>query len=417
MSETIASLDYPLPDSAGFFAALARRAVHARLASIHWGRLVLREGTRSVSFGEPESDLVATVTVLDPAFYAAVARRGALGGAEAYLDGHWTSDDLVAVVRVLARNADALVGLDRGLARLAHPSLRLLHALRRNSRRGSRRNIAAHYDLGNEFFALFLDETMAYSSGVFAHPDATLEEGQRAKYERAVRALDLGPCDHVLEIGTGWGGLAIHAAMTTGCRVTAATISREQYTLARERVAALGLANRVDVVLRDYRDLRGRFDKLVSVEMIEAVGYTKLPSYFRACTDRLRPGGRMFLQAITLPERDLAGSLRNVDFVKRYVFPGGQLVSIGAICAAIAAAGSDLQICSLDDITAHYAETLRRWRARFQAEIDRVAALGFDAHFQRLWDFYLAYCEGGFRERTTGAVQITLERLVAGERV
>jgi cyclopropane-fatty-acyl-phospholipid synthase len=410
MSNAVATLDYGSPAPSGAFTRIARRAVHGRLAAIEHGCLVLREGNVRTGFGDPQADLVATLDVRDADFYGAIARRGALGGAEAYLDGHWTSDDLVQVIRVLARNASALVGLDGGLARLARPGLRLLHALRRNTRRGSRRNIAAHYDLGNDFFALFLDETLAYSSGVFAHAGATLEDAQRAKYERAVRALELAPQDHLLEIGTGWGGLAIHAARTTGCRVTSATISREQHALARERIASVGLAGRVEVVLEDYRNLRGRFDKLVSIEMIEAVGHAQLPAFFRACTDRLRAGGRMFLQAITVPERDLEASLRSVDFVKRHVFPGGQLVSVGALCEAIAKAGSDLQLVGLDDITGHYAETLRHWRARFHARIERVAALGLGDRFQRLWDFYLAYCEGGFRERVNNAAQLTFVR-------
>jgi cyclopropane-fatty-acyl-phospholipid synthase len=389
---------------------LARRAVRARFARIARGRLVVHEGAASRAFGEHAPALTATVRVHDPLFYRWIARRGSLGGAEAYLDGLWSTDDLVAVVRVLARNQDALAGLDAGLARVARPGLRMLHLLRRNSREGSRRNIAAHYDLGNAFFALFLDPTLTYSSAVFERADATLEEAQRAKYQRAIDAVQLGPGDHLLEIGTGWGGFAIHAARATGCRVTTATLSAEQHAQASQRVAEAGLADRVDVVLCDYRDLAGRFDKLVSIEMIEAVGHAQLPRYFRACTDRLRPGGRMFLQAITVPERDLAASIRNVEFIKRYVFPGGQLVSVGSICDAIARSGSDLQIARLDDITADYAKTLRLWRERYLAVQAQVAALGFDERFRRLWEFYLAYCEGGFRERAIGTIQMTLVR-------
>lgn len=389
---------------------MARRAVAARLAQIRSGQLALREGDRVRTFGDDGRTLRGEVVVHDPAFYRVLALRGALGGAEAYLDGLWSSDDLVAVIRVLARNRDALAGLESGIARIVRPGLRALHALRRNTRRGARRNISAHYDLGNEFFQLFLDPTLAYSSAVFERDDASLEEAQRAKYDRAIRALALRPEDHLLEIGTGWGGLAIHAARTVGCRVTTTTISREQHALATARVAEAGVADRVEVLFSDYRDLTGSYDKLVSIEMIEAVGHAHLPAFFAACTARLRPGGRMFLQAITLPERDLAASLRSVDFVKRHVFPGGQLVSLGAISEALASCGSDLQFLQLDDITAHYARTLRHWRERFLAQRDRVAALGRGARFQRLWDFYLAYCEGGFRERANGAVQITLAR-------
>jgi cyclopropane-fatty-acyl-phospholipid synthase len=409
MSERIALVGDAI-DAATPLDRLARRAVRGGLARIARGRLVLHEGAHACAFGDPHASLVANVRLRDPRFYRLVAQRGSLGGAEAYLDGHWSSDDLVAVVRVLARNQDALARLDTGLARIARPGLRMLHLLRRNTRTGSRRNIAAHYDLGNAFFELFLDPTLTYSSGVFERPDATLEEAQLAKYERALAAIRVGPGDHVLEIGSGWGGFAIHAARTTGCRVTTATLSAEQHARATERVAQAGLADRVEVVLRDYRDLAGRFDALVSIEMIEAVGHANLPAYFRACTERLAPGGRMFLQAITLPERDFEHSVRNVEFIKRYVFPGGQLVSIGSICAAIARAASDLRFDGVADITPHYAETLRRWRERYRAAQREVAALGFDERFRRLWDFYLAYCEGGFRERAIGAAQISLSR-------
>jgi cyclopropane-fatty-acyl-phospholipid synthase len=385
--------------------------VHARLAQIRHGRLVLREGDRVHAFGGGgERALRGEIVVHGPGFHRALALRGALGGAEAYLDGLWSSDDLVAVIRVLARDRDALTGLDSGLARIVRPGLRALHALRRNTRRGASRNIAAHYDLGNDFFALFLDPTLAYSSAVFEADAMSLEEAQRAKFDRAVRALELGPDDHLLEIGTGWGGLAIHAARTTGCRVTTTTISREQHALATARVAEAGLTDRIEVLFSDYRDLDGTYDKLVSIEMIEAVGHANLPAFFRTCTDRLRAGGRMFLQAILVAERDLAASLRSVDFVKRHVFPGGQLVSVGSISQALAKCGSDLQFVRLDDITPHYAETLRHWRRRFLAKLDRVTALGLDARFQRLWDFYLAYCEGAFRERANCAAQITLVR-------
>lgn len=402
--DSIASLAPSLVDRA------ARRAVRARLARIERGRLVLHEGAASRAFGEDSPELTASIRVRDPRFYRWIAQRGALGGAEAYLEGLWSTDDLVAVVRVLARNQAALASLDAGVARIAQPGLRMLHLLRRNTRIGARRNIAAHYDLGNAFFELFLDPTLTYSSAVFEREDATLEEAQIAKYQRAIDAVRLGPGDHLLEIGTGWGGFALHAARTTGCRVTTATLSAEQHARANARVAEAGLQDRVEVVLRDYRDLDGTYDKLVSIEMIEAVGHANLPAYFRACTDRLKPGGRMFLQAITVPERDLEASVRSVEFIKRYVFPGGQLVSVGSICDAIARAGSDLQITQLTDITADYATTLKRWRERYLAAQQQVAALGFDERFRRLWEFYLAYCEGGFRERAIGTIQLALLR-------
>ena len=391
----------------------SRGAVHARLGSLERAALTLVEQGHAARFGDAASDLAATARIHDPAVHAALLLRGSLGGAEAYLDGGWDADDLTAVVRVLARNRRLLGSLEGGLApRLARAALLPLHWLRRNSRGGSRRNIAAHYDLGNDFFALFLDPTLTYSCGLFETPETTLEQASVAKYERACRWLELSPEDHVLEIGTGWGGFALHAARRTGCRVTTATISREQHALAKERVAAAGLADRVDVRLEDYRELTGCFDKLVSIEMIEAVGHANLPGFFRVCHERLRPGGVMFLQAITNLEREYQASLRNVDFVKRHVFPGGQLVSVGAICAALARSG-ELQPTRLEDVTPHYAETIRCWRERMAENRARMRALGLDERFLRLWDFYLAYCEGGFRERAIGAIQMKLERASA----
>ena len=410
MTERAARLDALSAGTASPLDHLARRAVRRRLARIARGRLVIHEGAGARTFGAASASLTASLRVRDPRFYRWLAQRGALGGAEAYLEGLWSTDDLVAVVRVLARNQDALARLDRGLARLSRPGLRMLHLLRRNTRAGARRNIAAHYDLGNAFFELFLGPTLTYSSAVFEPAGATLEAAQRVKYQRALDAVRVGPGDRLLEIGSGWGGFAIHAARTSGCRVTTITLSAEQHARATERVAAAGLSDRVEVLLRDYRDLTGRFDGLVSIEMIEAVGHARLPDYFRVCTEPLRPGGRLFLQAITVPERDFASSVRSVEFIKRYVFPGGQLVSIGAICDALAKANSDLRFERLEDITPHYAETLRHWRERYLAAQPQVAALGFDERFRRLWEFYLAYCEGGFRERAIGAVQLTLSR-------
>jgi cyclopropane-fatty-acyl-phospholipid synthase len=410
MSEMPLPLPVSQPTRARRLDRLARRAVRARFRRIQDAELRLLEAGEDAVFGETPSALRATIRVHDAALYSALLRRGSIGGAEAYVDGHWDADDLVAVIRILARNQQLLGGLERGLGpRLARAAMLPRHWARRNTQRGSRRNIAAHYDLGNEFFELFLDPTLTYSCGLFESESTSLEQASIAKYERACRWLGLSAKDHVLEIGTGWGGFALYAASRTGCRVTTTTISREQYALARERIAAAGLADRVDVRFQDYRGLTGQFDKLVSIEMIEAVGHAHLPEFFRTCNDRLRPGGTMFLQAITNPERSYEASVRNVDFVKRYIFPGGQLVSIGAICDAIARTGS-LQPSRLEDVTPHYAETIRHWRMRMQQNRSRMVELGLDERFLRLWSFYLAYCEGGFRERAIGTIQLRLER-------
>jgi cyclopropane-fatty-acyl-phospholipid synthase len=284
----------------------------------------------------------------------------------------------------------------------------MFHALRRNTKSGSQRNIAAHYDLGNEFFQLFLDPTLTYSSGIFETPKATMEEASIAKYERLCQKLRLGSEDHVLEIGTGWGGFALHAAGRHGCRVTTTTISRSQYQLACKRVEQAGLADRIEVLLEDYRDLSGSYDKLVSIEMIEAVGHEQLETFFDVCGERLKPDGVMVLQGITVPDKDFEAHVRSIDFIKRYIFPGGELVSVGAMNDA-ASRASGLRLTHLEDLTPHYAETLRRWRSRMFENLPRMRDLGLDDRFLRMWEFYLYYCEGGFEERSIGLVQAVFE--------
>ncbi|MBM4362062.1 MAG: class I SAM-dependent methyltransferase, partial [Deltaproteobacteria bacterium] len=273
------------------------------------------------------------------------------------------------------------------------------------TRLGSRRNIARHYDLSNELFGLFLDESMTYSSAIFEPAEATLAEAQTAKLRRICAQLALGPDDHLLEIGTGWGGLAIHAARNHGCRVTTTTVSEAQHRLAVERVRASGLEDRIDVLLRDYRDLRGQYDKLVSVEMIEAVGHEYLDQYFRACSDRLAPHGTMLLQAITIADQHHEQHQRSVDFIKEYIFPGSCIPSVTSMVNS-ATRATDLRLCRLEDLTPHYARTLRCWRERFLDNRAAVRALGFDEEFVRMWDYYLAYCEGGFEERYLGCVHM-----------
>lgn len=390
---------------AGLLGLAARTALRRVLAGIGEGCLTLVEGTRVDRFGDPSGDLKATIRIRDARFHAAAAFGGSVGAGRAYMEGWWDADDPVAAVRILARNGRALSRWARGPAAVAGPALRLAHAVRRNTPGGSRRNISDHYDLGNEFFRLWLDETMIYSAAVFDRPGMTLAEAQRAKMDLICRKLRLGPADHLLEIGTGWGGFAAHAARSTGCRVTTATISREQYEHASRLVAGHGLADRVSVVLEDYRSLRGRFDKLVSIEMIEAVGAEYLDGYFRAVSERLHDHGLALLQAIVIDDREFDRASRSVDFIKRYIFPGSCIPSVARILAGTRRTG-DLRLVHLDDLTPDYAETLRMWRERFLAVRDDVTALGFDEAFLRRWEFYFAYCEGGFRERRIGDVQL-----------
>jgi cyclopropane-fatty-acyl-phospholipid synthase len=388
---------------------LAKKLVRERLASIRHGSLRLVEPDWQESFGELEATLRATLYVEDPRFYRALALRGALGGAEAYMDGYWQTHDLTAVVRILALNQALVREWQRGFASWIRPALARFHALHRNTRSGSRRNIAAHYDLGNAFFEHFLDPTLTYSSGIFESADATMEQASIAKYERVCDKLRLGATDHVLEIGSGWGGFALHAASTRGCRVTTTTISREQHARARERIAQVGLTDRVEVLFEDYRELTGEYDRLVSLEMIEAVGSDHLDAFFRVCSKRLKPDGVMLLQAITVPDRDYAAHVRTVDFIKRYIFPGADLVSVLAMSGA-AARSTDLRLTHLEDLTPHYAETLRRWRDKLFDNLGALRGLGLDDRFLRMWEFYLCYCEGGFEEREIGVVQAVFEK-------
>jgi cyclopropane-fatty-acyl-phospholipid synthase len=294
--------------------------------------------------------------------------------------------------------------MEKGLARLAAPVNRLLHFLNRNTRRGSRENILVHYDLGNDFYELFLDETLTYSCGIFESEQSSLKEASIAKYDRICRKLKLGRGDHVLEIGTGWGGFAIHAARHYDCRVTTTTISDNQHQLAAERFAAAGLSEKITLLKQDYRDLTGQFDKLVSIEMIEAVGHHYLETFFQVCSRLLKPDGMFLLQAITIRDQVFEKHKRSVDFIKRFIFPGSCIPSITAINYSIARA-TDLKLVHLEDITPHYARTLREWRRRFFANIDQVRKLGFSESFIRMWEYYLCYCEGGFTERYIGDVQ------------
>ncbi len=389
---------------------LAERAVRGRMSRIAHGCLMLRHDGSITPYGQG-GDPSATIHVHDPAFFRAMAFGGHIGAAESYVRGEWTSDDLAHLIRLFARNREALDGLETGLAWLSRPVLAAFRVWNRNTRSGSRRNIHAHYDLGNAFFASFLDETMTYSCGIFADERTTMKDASIAKYDSICKKLAIDPDDHVVEIGCGWGGFAIHAASTYGCRVTTTTISEEQYRLARERVAAAGLEDRVTVLLSDYRDLEGIYDKLVSIEMVEAVGHQYLQTYFEKCASLLTPTGLAAIQAITVRDDWYDPRQRQVDFIKRYIFPGSFIPSVSALSSAVGT--TDLRIVQLEDITPHYAETLRRWKASFQENGDRVRALGFDERFRRLWEFYFCYCEGGFEEAVLGTVQIVFAKPLA----
>lgn len=390
---------------------LARRFVTARLDQLKYGRLVLIDGEQVVAgargISGTSDELTATVRILDQRFYSSVAFGGAIGAAEAYMDGYWDADNLTKVVRILLQNRDALEGLDHGAARMLRPLRRLLHWTRRNSRSGSRRNIASHYDLGNRFFGLWLDKTMMYSAAVFEHAGMNLEEASEAKLRRICEKLELSADDHVLEIGTGWGGFAIYAARQYGCTVTTTTISREQYEHASKRVSNAGLGDRINLLLEDYRDLTGEYDKIVSIEMVEAVGERYLDDYVSRCSQLLKPDGMMLLQAITIADQRYEQALRSVDFIQRYIFPGGFLPSVTRILSATTQS-SDLRLYHLEDIGPHYALTLQHWRERFHAALDSIKRMNFDERFLRMWHYYFCYCEGAFIEQAIGNVQMLL---------
>lgn len=389
----------------------ARRLVLSMLEKIQVGHLSVEENGQVFSFGQPreQADIVAHIYVTHASVYRHVLAHGTIGSGEAYMAKAWWSPDLVQVIRLMVLNMALIQRFDSGWSFVKNIINRLNHRLRANNRSGSRRNIAAHYDLGNHFFELFLDSTMLYSSAIFPSAEATLEEASVYKLRRICSRLQLCPQDHLLEIGTGWGGMAIFAARHYGCRVTTVTISREQFAYARDWVAREGLENQIQVLLQDYRDVTGQFDKIVSIEMIEAVGYRYYSQYFSRCSALLKPQGKMLLQAITIADQRYEQEKDRVDFIQRYIFPGGCLPSLAVITRHVSR-DTDLQIVGLEDITLDYARTLAEWKRRLFANLDAVRQQGFDDVFIRMWDFYLAYCEGGFRERVISTSQVLLAK-------
>jgi len=371
--------------------------------------LVTPEGVLH-SFGDAHAQLRATIRVHQERFFTRAVFGGDDGAGDAFVDGDWSTPDLVAVICMAVRN---LRHLEQG-GRLASWLSRTLnyvnHLRRKNTIEGSRKNIAAHYDLSNDFFRLFLDESMLYSSAVYPSREATLEQAQMEKIDRLCRKLRLAPGDKVLEIGTGWGAFALHAARRYGAHVTTTTISRQQYDLAQERFRAAGPeGRRITLLQEDYRNLRGEFDKIVSIEMFEAVGFDHYDAFFGACDRLLAADGVMAMQTITMNEQNFDRYRKSGDWIQRHIFPGGELASLRGIQDSLARA-TKLGPTHLEDIGMHYAYTLADWRHRFHANVDRVRELGFDENFVRMWDYYLAYCEGAFRERYISAVQLVMAK-------
>lgn len=402
MNEVVA----PLSHNPTRIDLLLRKALLDKLAKLDNAVLTIRDSLGEFVLGSEGADgLRAIIDVRDLSFYRQVALGGSIGAAESYMDQAWQADDLCRVIQILVRNRDLLDSMEGGLATLANQLLKLWHFANRNSQQGSRKNIAAHYDLGNDLFALFLDQHGMYSSATFYQPEFSLDAASTAKLERICQKLHLQPDDHVLEIGTGWGGFATYAAKNFGCKVTTTTISKEQYQGAQQRILDAGVADRVTVLMEDYRDLQGRYDKLVSIEMIEAVGHHYLDTYLKQCAALLKPDGLALIQAITIEDRYYHQALKSVDFIKRYIFPGSFIPCVSAIVAS-ASRCTDLRLINLEDQGESYALTLNHWRKRFMAALGQVRAQSYNEEFIRMWEFYLCYCEGGFKEKSISNVQL-----------
>lgn len=396
-------------DNLSLYDRICRKFALDFISQLEQGDITVVEGNQRHRFGDEHAELKVVLTVIDPAFYQKMVMSGSIGGGEAYINGWWRCDNLTALVRIFALNLSRLDKLDSALTRIGRPFLKVLNWRNRNSKTQSKKNIAAHYDLGNDLYRLFLDDSMMYSSAVYPDDTADLAQAQQHKLRLIAQRLQLKSTDHLLEIGTGWGSMAIFAAQQYGCKVTTTTISQQQYDYAKARIDALGLQQQVTLLFSDYRDLEGQYDKLVSIEMIEAVGDEFLDTYFEKCSSLLKADGLMVIQAITMVDHRYRQYVREVDFIKRYVFPGGCLPSIARMAEAVSE-NTDLVMRHLQDIGFDYARTLKHWCENFMQARDKVHQLGYDDNFVRLWHFYLCYCEGGFLERATSVVHMVLAK-------
>ncbi|WP_191602215.1 SAM-dependent methyltransferase [Marinomonas algicola] len=400
--------------SSSFLDKLAKKYVMRALSKLRVGHLIIEEhfhepgeaDERVFHFGEHKDSAkcIAHIHIHDRAVYWDMFMNASIGAGEAFMLNRWTTPDLLAVIQLMVKNLTLINKMDGDRPFLNRIATKIAHVVNANTQKGSRKNISAHYDLGNDFFSLFLDPTMMYSAAVYPHAKATLEEASTYKLDRICQKLELTSDDHLLEIGTGWGGLAVHAAKYYGCKVTTTTISQEQYDFAKARVVQENLTNQVTLLLDDYRDLTGQYDKLVSIEMIEAVGHEYYDSYFSKCSNLLKEDGLMLIQAITIADQRYNYAKRSVDFIQRYIFPGGCLPSNEVIASKVSKK-TNLQIVAVEDITEHYADTLKDWRIAFMQKKHQVREMGFDDVFCRMWEFYLCYCEGGFRERAISTGQ------------
>lgn len=385
--------------------SLSKRLFFVLLEKLDGCYLELIEGDNKYSFGSAGSDLAATITIHNNKAYKRLLLGGGIGAAEAYVEGLWSADSLTNVVRLFSRNLSKFDKYEKRFSFISGTFNRIKHTLNANSKSGSRTNIASHYDLSNAMYELFLDPHMQYSSAIFPADDSSLEQAQEHKMAVICEQLSLTQSDHLLEVGTGWGGLACYAAKHFGCQVTTTTISPAQYEIAQQRVAKQGLQDKVTLLLEDYRDLKGEYSKIVSVEMIEAVGHKYMPTYFNKLNELLQPGGQLLLQAITINDQRYDRYRTGVDFIQRYIFPGGHLPSVSEICTQ-QKQQTQLYIDHLADYRLDYAKTLKVWRERFLSNQPAITELGFNEDFIRLWEYYFSYCEGGFLEKIIGLAHI-----------
>jgi|TARA_B110000259_G_scaffold181308_1_gene223165 cyclopropane-fatty-acyl-phospholipid synthase len=387
--------------------SFSKRIVFSLLKKLVDGHIRLIEGDHEIEFGHSDASIQATITIHDQKAYSRILWGGSIGAGEAYVEGLWSSDNLVDVIRLFSRNLATLEKHEQRFGFLLNIINMFKHRLNRNSKAGSRTNVAAHYDLSNDMYQCFLDEAMQYSSGIFPHETATLEEAQQYKLKTICESLNLSEDDHLLEIGTGWGGLACYAAKNYGCQVTTTTISEAQFELAQQRIDDEDLNHKITLLKKDYRDLTGQYSKIVSIEMIEAVGHKFMPTYFAMLDKLLKPGGKSFIQAITMNDQRYDSYVNNVDFIQRNIFPGGHLPSVSVICDLVKN-NTNMYMKQLSDYRIDYAKTLSAWRLSFLDNREAIQSLGFSDDFIRLWEYYFCYCEGGFRESAIGLAHIEL---------
>jgi len=393
----------------GVLSAFFKRIILKKFGNLKLGRIEFSDGNEVYSFGDMTSEMKVKVRVLSPEFYPLLGSGGLVGAAEAYASGFWETDELLLLIRIVLKNKEVLGKLESGWSKMFNPVNMVIHWRRKNSLNGSKKNILAHYDLSNDFYRLWLDETMTYSCGIFEDKSSTLREASVEKLDRICRKLKLCNQDSVLEIGSGWGSFALHAVENYGCHVTTTTISDAQYNWAQQKIQAAGLNDKIVLLKDDYRNLTGEYDKIVSIEMIEAVGYEYVPLYFQKVSSLLKEDGLFGLQGITFNDQEFDDYKRSVDFIKKYIFPGSCLISIAQVTEAMKKY-TDFSISHLEDITMHYATTLKTWRSNFLDQIITIKNLGFSKEFIKIWEFYFAYCEAGFRERNIGNYQFIFSK-------